>query len=470
LRVTESTSNNAFRHARNSPPRSDQPNDDDPTQNLLQSELGSYARLAGLSEHGALRLGDSATRELGVGSSGAAVAALQDSLAAAGYDSGEIIGKFGVETLVSVKAYQQDRIESLENSLRNSPPPFARAELSRQIGEIRHELNTSVAGSETQSQLGVDTDLVVDALAVDGTNSPAGLQRGDVSLAVRELQNELNRAGYNVGSPDSDFGSRTESAVQSFQADRIEYLQDMQHGPMPPPDHALVSFKISRLENEMDSGVAGEETRSRLNQVLQSSSAAMASGDGPVRGLSEADFQSAADKLGVNVATVKAIAEVESLGSGFLESGDPTILFEAHIFSSRTGGIYNQSHPNISSRSWDRSLYGASGQHQHDRLASAIELDETAALASASWGTFQIMGFNHQAAGYDNVQDFVAAMRESESNQLDAFVGFIKSHPGMVTASKNRDWAGFARQYNGPGYAQNNYDSKMANAYVRHSS
>jgi len=191
--------------------------------------------------------------------------------------------------------------------------------------------------------------------------------------------------------------------------------------------------------------------------------------DEPVHGLSEADFKAAADQLGVELATVKAIAEVESTDSAFLTSGDPVILFEAQIFSSQTGGEYDTDHPNISAPVWDRTLYGKSGQHQHTRLDEAIELDETAALKSASWGMFQIMGFNHGKAGYDTVQEFVGAMEESESKQLGAFVNFVESNSNMVKALQEKDWASFAYSYNGAGYKANAYDTKLEDAYNRHS-
>ena len=35
----------------------------------------------------------------------------------------------------------------------------------------------------------------------------------------------------------------------------------------------------------------------------------------------------------------------------------------------------------------------------------------------------------------------------------------------FVPLSKEHDWAGFARKYNGPGYAENAYDQKLKNAY-----
>jgi hypothetical protein len=77
------------------------------------------------------------------------------------------------------------------------------------------------------------------------------------------------------------------------------------------------------------------------------------------------------------------------------------------------------------------------------------------------------MGFNYRAAGYANVQSFVAAMQRSEGAQLQAFARFIEANPAMHQALQRHDWAAFARAYNGPGYAQNDYDTKIAAAYRR---
>lgn len=188
-----------------------------------------------------------------------------------------------------------------------------------------------------------------------------------------------------------------------------------------------------------------------------------ASSDGSTR-LSMADYQRAASALGVDVATVRAVADVESSGGGFLADGRPKILFERHIFARETGGRYNHSHPGISGPAGG---YGAGGANQHLRFDQAYALDPAAAMKSASWGEFQIMGFNHRMVGYDTVGQFVEAMRGSAGNQLDAFVQFIES-AGLKGALQNKDWAGFARGYNGPAYAQNQYDTKMAAAYARY--
>lgn len=183
--------------------------------------------------------------------------------------------------------------------------------------------------------------------------------------------------------------------------------------------------------------------------------------------LTESDYAAAAKKLGASVAAVKAVAEVESSGNGFLPSGEPKILFEAHIFDRLTNGRFRKSHPNLSSARWDRSLYGPSSR-QHARLAEAVKLDREAALQSASWGKFQVMGSNWEMVGRPSLQAFVNAQYRSEAEHLKDFVGYVLAR-GLADELQRLDWAGFARGYNGPSFAENRYDAKMAAAYRRHS-
>ena len=51
--------------------------------------------------------------------------------------------------------------------------------------------------------------------------------------------------------------------------------------------------------------------------------------------VTEADFRRNAEELGVDVAAVMAVKEVESSGKGFLAPNKPVILFEGHIFWSQ---------------------------------------------------------------------------------------------------------------------------------------
>ena len=97
-----------------------------------------------------------------------------------------------------------------------------------------------------------------------------------------------------------------------------------------------------------------------------------------------------------------------------------------------------------------------------------MQLNRDAALQSASWGRFQIMGFNHKAAGYATVDSFVQAMYRSEGEQLASFVRLLQ-HQGLAAALRNKEWATFAMRYNGKSYAANHYDQKLKAAYEKYS-
>ena len=184
---------------------------------------------------------------------------------------------------------------------------------------------------------------------------------------------------------------------------------------------------------------------------------------GPATPLEDKDIAEVAAVLVCDVAAVQAVCDVEAAGAGFLPDGRPKILFEAHVFGRLTDHQYDDEHPNISAPHWDRSLYGKPGAHQYDRLAEAIALDETAALKSASWGMFQVMGMNYKACGFATVQDFVNAMVQSERAQLDAFASFCRSS-SAANSLRTHNWAAFARTYNGPGQVEF-YAAKLQEAF-----
>jgi N-acetylmuramidase len=182
----------------------------------------------------------------------------------------------------------------------------------------------------------------------------------------------------------------------------------------------------------------------------------------PAQGLTDADFEQAATTLGIEVAMIKAVAQVEAPRGAFDDMGRPTILFERHYFHRFTAGAYDQSDPDISNP-----VDGGYGKFsaQYPKLERAYKLDAAAALKSCSWGKFQIMGANHEACGFGNVEYFVRAMMTSERGQLDAFVAFLTNTSGLIGKISKQDWAGFARSYNGPGYKKNDYDGKLKEAY-----
>lgn len=179
--------------------------------------------------------------------------------------------------------------------------------------------------------------------------------------------------------------------------------------------------------------------------------------------LTDADYTRAANLLGCERAAIHAVAAMESAGDGFLVDGRPKVLFEAHIFSHFTGHRFDESDPDISSSRWNKALY-VRGEGEHARLEKACALDREAGLKSASWGKFQLMGFNWQRCGFFRLQDFVNAMYRGEAEQLTAFCYFVKSMK-LDDELRRRDWSAFARGYNGPGYLDNHYDTRLSQAF-----
>lgn len=187
--------------------------------------------------------------------------------------------------------------------------------------------------------------------------------------------------------------------------------------------------------------------------------------------LTDEDFARAAEALGVPVAAIKSVSEVESRGSGFHSDGRPVILFERHIMRR----LLRQAGVDTASLEMQQPLLVNSkpggyegGAAEHDRLGMAARINREIALQSCSWGAYQIMGFHWKMLGFESVQAFVNAMYRSAGDQLDVFVRFVKTNPAMLRALVARDWRAFARLYNGPAFEKNQYDKKLAAAFAKH--
>lgn len=266
------------------------------------------------------------------------------------------------------------------------------------------------------------------------------LRHGDRSQAVLILQKSLNKQGANL-LPDGHYGDATEAAVRAYQV-KAGLVAD---------------------------GVAGTKTQTSL-----------AGGD-CTQLLRNNDLVTAAERLNVPLASIYAVNEVESKGKGFLDNGKALILFERHIMYRQLAKVRHPGDDPAELKRHADQLATASpalvnskpggyigGTAEHQRLAMARLIDDTAALESASWGAFQIMGFHWQRLGYASAQTFVAAMSAGESQQFDAFTRFIETDPALHKALKARKWAEFAKLYNGPDYLRNLYDTKLQRAYERH--
>jgi hypothetical protein len=260
---------------------------------------------------------------------------------------------------------------------------------------------------------------------------------------VSYLQELLGKLGYQIPAT-GYFGALTENAVRDFQQ-----------------KNGLV--------------VDGEVGVKTWTLLTEKTKPAQALGD---KFLGEQDLRDFALKHQLELAAVKAVNEVESSGKGFLVDGKPKILFEGHIFWKQLQErginpslISNPSNSDVLYSKWTKTHY-IGGPREYGRLEKAANLlpdpkVRAAALASASWGSYQIMGFHFKKLGYASIQEFVDQMYLHERNQLEAFGRYISAF-GCINHLRVKNWAKFAQCYNGPLYAQNKYDIKLEAAYRKH--
>ena len=190
--------------------------------------------------------------------------------------------------------------------------------------------------------------------------------------------------------------------------------------------------------------------------------------------LTEDDFKQAAEELGVDVPTIKAVINIEAGAGhqGFHAPGQPIVNFDLTMFrraAARQGinlNKYKKSNRVVFNRP-DSRKYGSYQAAQHERLKSAMSIDSIAAIDGTFWGMFQIGGFNWKKCGAASRGEFIERMCKSEHEQLELFVNFIKIND-MDKYLRKKDWAGFARRYNGPSYARRGYHTRLAKAYKKY--
>lgn len=244
------------------------------------------------------------------------------------------------------------------------------------------------------------------------------LRLNDRGEEVKELQSKLGITA------DGHFGRNTEAAVIAFQ-------------------------KRSGLTAD---GIAGPATLEKIGMKVSPTPTAI------VGKLTKSDFIKAGEILQCHPAMVEAIALKETHGAAYLDDGRPKILFERHQFYRRLPAALRQKAfaeaPDICNP--NRGGYRG-GEAEYLRLERAMKYSKSIAQESASWGQFQVMGFNAVPIGYSSVQEFVDQMHQGIDKHLLALVRFIKSTPKALKGIRNQDFDMLAAAYNGPAYKENNY-------------
>ena len=189
--------------------------------------------------------------------------------------------------------------------------------------------------------------------------------------------------------------------------------------------------------------------------------------NGPARftKLTEEDYQQAAAELGLDVATIKAVVKIEAGAKleGFWAPGVPVANYSQSLYNKYAK---KGSGRKVTDGKVPEGLKGYALK-EWTSLVNARKKNADAADMGTYWGMFQIGGANYKLCGCASVEEMVEKMCESEHAQLELFAKFIKN-AGMLESLKKKDWAAFARKYNGPSYAKRGYHTRMAKEYEKY--
>jgi len=177
-----------------------------------------------------------------------------------------------------------------------------------------------------------------------------------------------------------------------------------------------------------------------------------------LKSVSPSMFALKAKELGVEEAALRAVAEVESNNNGFYTNTKfPIVRLENHVLP-RYQKTYN-----IPNKAFGSNKVGVA---EYNRFLEAYRYNADSAINATSFGQFQIMGFHWKNLGYKSPQDFYTQMSKDANAQFDAFIRFISKN-NLVQYLKSKEWAKFAYRYNGAGYRNNSYDTKLEASYKK---
>jgi peptidoglycan hydrolase-like protein with peptidoglycan-binding domain len=325
------------------------------------------------------------------------------------------------------------------------------------IGVTHIEFIFKVTGGSASAGGGGSTELPADSTAPVSATAPVsgaisqsvGEGGKNVEADVKLVQQLLNKNHGQSLTADGDCGAKTIAAIKDFQAKKAGLSNP--DGRIDPGGKTWIALSTGKFVAPVPPINNGQ------NNVEP----------GDLKG----EYAKIAAQYGLEQAVVYTIQKVESGGKGYLADGRAKILFEGHVFWRELVAIGKdpeallEGNENILYKKWVSTHY-VGGAGEYDRLAKAQKIDSSAALKSASWGEFQIMGNNHKSVGYSTVEEFVEAMKVPGTNNVKALMEFCKNNNLLrFVTGPNKRWAKFAEGYNGPGYKKNKYDEKLAAAY-----
>jgi len=169
----------------------------------------------------------------------------------------------------------------------------------------------------------------------------------------------------------------------------------------------------------------------------------------------------------INISTILAILQVETNDDDGFKDGKLIIRFEAHKFlkycDPKIKPIVEGSFRFNKEQPWKDQQFSPADSdifisyHGSQKLEYMVfngckQADTIAAHKAISMGLPQIMGFNHELAGYMSPVDMYMHFSHSTANQLEGMFNFMNG--SMLNALRHNDFIKFAAGYNGTGKAE----------------
>lgn len=176
-----------------------------------------------------------------------------------------------------------------------------------------------------------------------------------------------------------------------------------------------------------------------------------------------------ADRIGVELAALVAVVQVESAGVIFAQVADlevPLIRWEGHYFHRLLKGekLERAVKEGLAHPKAGKIKNPSSQTARYAMLNKAAKIDATAAYSSISIGVGQVMGAHWKSLGFESPLQMLKIASRGLAGQVELMIRFIQKND-LADELRRKDWSAYARGYNGPAYAKNRYHIKMAEAY-----
>jgi hypothetical protein len=170
-------------------------------------------------------------------------------------------------------------------------------------------------------------------------------------------------------------------------------------------------------------------------------------------------------RIGIEPALLAAFRSVESGGG----RNPNTIRFEPHLFNPCSGskqrGKPMSDTRRIGKDGKEEGFSRESSETKQAAFQKAFAINKQCALNSTSFGIYQVLGSNFSGIS-SNPDEAVRLFNQDPVGISKKLVeAWFKSNPIAIRYANDLNFAKLAEKYNGPLYAQNNYDVYLAAAY-----